>query len=153
MQITSFILLLTKGYKTASQNNPEAYINYMNYKKFGLDKIKESNSNGKNINNGFNPLNEETKISNKSKDENFRTDESFENGQVNNKNQIEFNDSIKTKNKLDILKDSSITNELKKNIENIQKNKSFNKDEIYTFGAIKIKLDEDNNVKKINKYK
>ena len=56
-----FILLLTKGYKTASQNNPEAYINYMNYKKFGLDKIKESNSNGKNINNGFNPLNEETK--------------------------------------------------------------------------------------------
>ena len=148
MQITSFILLLTKGYKTASQNNPEAYINYMNYKKFGLDKIKESNSNGKNINNGFNPLNEETKISNKSKDENFPTDESFENGQVNNKNQIEFNDSIKTKNKLDILKDSSITNELKKNIENIQKNKSFNKDEIYTFGAIKIKLDDDNNVKK-----
>ena len=134
MQITSFILILRKSYKTASENNYEKYLIYQNKK-------KETNKSDNKINKTFSPLNEEINLTNgrmeESKDINLNTPNGLEN--INN-----YEDPHLLNNQLDKNEDSKKSKESIINSDNKQINKQFNIDELYTFGAVKMKIDEKN---------
>ena len=151
MQLTAYIFIIVKNYKDASENNVENYYFYINNKK------KKSNSNLKRIdqnlsdfeinntetkiNNTFSPLKEEISFTTENKEENNDISESNKNYRVGNGKQIEFKDSL-NKNQKNNLENINIKNELTNNFPESQEKKLINVDEIYTFGAIKIQIDE-----------
>jgi len=149
MQLTSYIFLIIKNYKDASENNTEKYYFYIkNKKKKSKINLKRINQNIKGcvgdntenkVNNPFSPLKEEVSLTNINKDENIDISESFKNHSVKDEMQIKLKDSLNN-NQINNLED--ISNELNKNFQVNQDKKLFNNDEIYTFGAVKIKIDE-----------
>ena len=148
MQMTSFFFIFKRAYIDASENSPERYYIYIKNKKNkliskgksinkNLKLIKENNNeNKKNIN--FIPLKEENNLSKRNKEENIDTNVPFEEEQIHDEKKIEFKDSLSSNN---LNKFESINSSNEKTQDN-DKNKLFNIDEIYTFGATKIKIDQ-----------